>query len=78
MCVTPVMKTEHNIKIQGTGAVQNIHQYSVDMSAHAKSLLCIKATWEPVMKGNGSLRELFTCKQMSGALELKHILVLSS
>lgn len=32
MCVTPVMKTEHNTKIQGTGAVQNIHQYSVDIT----------------------------------------------
>lgn len=29
--VTPVMQTEHNTKIQGTGAVQNIHQYSVDI-----------------------------------------------
>lgn len=29
------------------------------------------------MKGNGCLRELFTCEQMSGAVELKRILVLS-
>lgn len=39
VCETPVMKTEHNTKIQGTGAVQNIRQSGVDITERAGKII---------------------------------------
>lgn len=46
MFVTPVMQTEHNTKIQGTGAVQNIRKYSVDIIEHTCKN-CHERKWLP-------------------------------
>lgn len=72
------MKTEHNAKIQDTTAVQNIHQYSVDIIERTcKIITAYKINVGACPERNRLLRKLFTSKQMSGAVELKHILVLS-
>lgn len=57
-----------------------MHQYTVDITERTCKIITAykRKMCEPVVEVNSSLRKLFTCNQMSGAAELKHILVLSS